>query len=153
MTATLRPFTKADTDWLVALHARVYAAEEGFDETFPVLVRQILDTFVEDAEARPPPRQAGWVAEDAGHRLGSIFRAEKASDVARLRLFVLEPRARGEGLAQARMDTCLAFARDAGFRRMRLWTHESHAPPAGCIGATAFAVLKATRRGLSGRPW
>jgi GNAT superfamily N-acetyltransferase len=130
MTATLRPFTKADTDWLVALHATIYGAEEGFDETFPVLVRQILDTFVQDAEARPPPRQAGWVAEDAtgdgGQRLGSIFCVEESPDVAKLRLFVLEPRARGTGLAQAMMDTCLAFARGAGFRRMRLWTHESH---------------------------
>lgn len=149
MTATLRPFHSTDIDWLVTRHGEIYAAEEGFDASFPVLVRQILEDFVKDqADGRPPPRQAGWVAEDApgggGQRLGSIFCVPETPEVAKLRLFLLEPRARGTGLAQQMMDTCLAFARAAGFRRMRLWTHESHAAACRLYQRNGFACVQSS---------
>lgn len=119
----LRPFASHDTDWLVDRHGALYAEEEGFDETFPLLVREILGDFL---AKQVPGRDQGWIAWDGETRVGSIFVIEDDAETAKLRLVLLEPGARGTGLAQRMLDTALDFARAAGYRRMRLWTHESH---------------------------
>lgn len=123
MNATLRPFQAEDADWLVDRHGAIYAQEEGFDSSFPVLVRQIVDDFL---ASHDPAREQGWIAHCGSDRLGSIFCVTETPEVAKLRLFLLEPKARGTGLAQHMMDKCLTFARGAGYSQMRLWTHESH---------------------------
>jgi GNAT superfamily N-acetyltransferase len=122
----LQPFTASDADWLIARHAVLYAADEGFDETFHVLVADIVARFL---ATHDPIRERGWVAWRGAARLGSIFCVTEDAQVpgvAKLRLFLVEPSARGTGLAQMLLDTCLGFARSAGYTRMRLWTHESH---------------------------
>lgn len=122
----LRPFAATDADWLIDRHQALYAQEEGYDQNFGPLVRKIVQGYLSRADAA---REAGWIVTRGDERLGSIFcMAEGADspDLARLRLFLLEPHARGTGLAQRMIDTCLHFARAAGYRRMRLWTHASH---------------------------
>ncbi len=125
MTIELRPFAESDADWVVDRHAEIYARDEGYDATFRAVVAEIVAGFL---RRNDKAREMGWIAWQAGQRIGCIFCVAEGSDqpdMARLRLFLLEPAARGTGLAQTMMDTCLGFARDAGFRRMRLWTHES----------------------------
>ncbi|MEM9787369.1 MAG: GNAT family N-acetyltransferase [Pseudomonadota bacterium] len=120
----IRSFEAGDRDWLVAQHADHYAQAEGFDQTFGPLVGGIIDTFLADHD---PACEAGWIAYDGKSRLGSIFCVRLGAHTAKLRLFYLVPQARGTGAAQALLDQCLGFARDAGYRDMTLWTHESHA--------------------------
>lgn len=134
---TLRPFVEADADWVVARHGALYAEAEGFDGTFPVLVAGILREFL---AAHDPARERGWVAERGGQRLGSIFCVDAGQGVAKLRLFLVEPGERGTGLAQRMVETCVGFAREAGYARMRLWTHESHRAAGRLYGRNGFEL-------------
>jgi len=120
---SLRPFDRRDIDWLTERHATLYAQDEGFDDTFRVLVRTIL---IEFAGWNDPACERGWIAEGPGGPLGSIFCVRQDADIAKLRLFLLVPEARGLGLGRRMLRTCMEFARGAGYKGMTLWTHESH---------------------------
>ncbi|MEL6564943.1 MAG: GNAT family N-acetyltransferase [Pseudomonadota bacterium] len=120
---TLRRFDAADTDWLVAQHATLYARQDGFDDSFGPLVRSILEDFVADHD---PLRERGWIAELSGQRVGSIFCVALDERTAKLRLFLLLPECRGRGLGAQLLTRCMGFAREAGYAGMQLWTHESH---------------------------
>lgn len=119
----LRAYEPGDFDWLVDLHGRHYAEAEGFDDSFAPLVATILRDFEADHD---PACEMGWVAERNGARLGSIFCVRVDDQTAKLRLFILSADARGAGLGRRLLETCMGFARDAGYKRMQLWTHESH---------------------------
>lgn len=123
----LRDLQPGDAGWIVSRHGALYARDEGFDSSFEALVAEIVAGFL---RAHDPARERGWIAEGpAGERLGSIFCVGEdpaRPEVAKLRLFLVEPEARGTGLATTMLQTCLSFARAAGYRHMRLWTHESH---------------------------
>ncbi|MCR9126790.1 MAG: GNAT family N-acetyltransferase [Rhodobacteraceae bacterium] len=120
----LRPFAPADTEWLVAQHGLQYARAEGFDASFAPLVASILADFNACHDAA---RERGWIAQQGDQRLGSIFCVRQGAETAKLRLFLLVPEARGKGLGKRLLRTCMGFARASGYRRMVLWTHESHA--------------------------
>lgn len=119
----IRRFTARDRDWLVDQHKLHYAREEGFDDSFGVLVAQIVDDFL---RSHDPAVEAGWIAWNNGTRLGSIFCVRLAAQTAKLRLFLLMPQARGKGLGRRLLAHNTAFARTAGYARMQLWTHLSH---------------------------
>ncbi len=127
-TPILRPFRADDAAWLVERHATLYARDEGFDATFGPLVAEILSDFL---ASHDPERECGWIAEENGQRLGSIFCVAAAPETAKLRLFLLVPEARGKGLGKRLLTACLAFARAAGYGEMVLWTHESHRAACG----------------------
>jgi len=135
---TLRPFTEADLDWLVEAHATLYAREEGFDDSFGPLVETILRGV---PLKHDDVRERGWVATHEGHRLGSIFCVESSqSSWAKLRLFLVLPQARGFGLGQHLLETCLGFARGVGYDGMTLWTHKSHAAACALYEKNGFAL-------------
>jgi GNAT superfamily N-acetyltransferase len=140
MSYTLCPIAPQDADWITACHAALYARDEGFDSSFGDLVAQIVAGFL---SSHDPSCERGWIAWQGETRLGSIFCVQEGPGVARLRLFLVEPEARGTGLAQHMLDTCLGFARGAGYRRIRLWTHESHRA-AGRLYARNGFVLTAS---------
>jgi GNAT superfamily N-acetyltransferase len=135
----LRPFHPDDADWLSAAHGRLYAEAEGFDESFEPLVASILADFI---AAHDPEREAGWIAEQDGARLGSIFCVRQSEETAKLRLFLLLPEARGQGLGKRMLATCMGFARDAGYRDMTLWTHESHRAACALYRAAGWSVVE-----------
>ena len=141
MDVTLRALAESDDAWIIARHADHYARVEGFDASFPVLVARILQDY---RAAHSPERERGWMAVDPqGTRMGCIFcvTEDKANpEVAKLRLFYVEPAARGAGVAQALLDACLGFARGAGYTRMRLWTHESHTAAGRLYARNGFAM-------------
>ena len=120
---TLRRFGPDDVDWLVEQHGTLYAKAEGFDDSFGVLVAQILADFVADHD---PTRERGWIAQDNEQRLGSIFCVSAGATTAKLRLFLLTPAARGKGLGKRLLQACMDFARETGYTELVLWTHESH---------------------------
>lgn len=136
--AILRPFRPDDAPWLVEQHGTLYARDEGFDETFAPLVARILDGFVTDHD---PTCEQGWIAENAGERLGSIFCVRLDEQTAKLRLFLLVPKARGSGLGKRLLSTCVTFARDKGYQQMQLWTHESHEAACALYRTTGWQLV------------
>jgi GNAT superfamily N-acetyltransferase len=126
-----------DAGWLVMRHGELYAEEAGFDASFEPLVARILADFLEHHH---PARERGWIARAGERRLGSIFCVQgPAPDTAKLRLFLLEPEARGIGLGQRLLDACMGFASEAGYARMTLWTHESHAAACRLYARNGFS--------------
>ena len=136
----LRPFEASDKAWLVAEHGTAYARDEGFDDTFGLLVASILDDFISDHD---PAAERGWMAErGTGTRLGSIFCVRAGEGSAKLRLFYLTCTARGMGLGQRMLETCVGFARDAGYRDLVLWTHASHRAACALYAKNGFELTK-----------
>lgn len=145
----IRSFTAGDRDWLLEQHEVHYARDEGFDASLGVLVAQILDDFL---AGHDPTCERGWIAWREGQPLGSIFCVRLTQDCAKLRLFLLTPDARGKGLGRRMLSTCMGFARDAGYQRMQLWTHESHRA-AGALYARSGWTLNSSKPVVSfGKP-
>ena len=118
----LRPPQPGDLGWVVERHGARYAAEYGWDATFEALVARVVADF---AERRDNQREAGWIAELDGDRVGCVFcTAADADDTAQLRLLLVDPSARGAGVGTRLVDECLRFARRTGYRRITLWTND-----------------------------
>ncbi|GAA2633244.1 GNAT family N-acetyltransferase [Paractinoplanes durhamensis] len=112
-----------DLGWVVQAHGEIYAREYGYDLSFELMVARIVTDWAGDHD---PARAAAWIAELDGRRVGSIFCVgDTDRDTAVLRVLLVEPIARGTGLGGRLVDTCIEFARKAGYRRMTLWTTDS----------------------------
>ncbi|MAY88989.1 MAG: GNAT family N-acetyltransferase [Pseudooceanicola sp.] len=135
----LRLFTASDAEWLIERHATLYRRDEGFDASFGQLVAQVVHDFL---ARHDPAREAGWVAEAEGQRLGSIFCVSAEKTTAKLRLFLLDPASRGKGLGKRLLHHCMEFARLAGYRDMVLWTHESHRAACALYAATGWQLIE-----------
>jgi len=110
-----------DLGWVVITHGEVYAAEFGWDTSFEALVARIVADY---AAAPDPAHEAAWVAELEGRRAGCVFCvAGDNPRTAKLRILLVEPGARGHALGDRLVQTAIAFARQAGYERMRLWTN------------------------------
>jgi len=119
--AVIRPLDRAgDPGWVVMTHGELYDTEFGWDTSFEALVARIVADY---ANGHDPGREAAWIAELDGARVGCVFCVAEDAQTAKLRILLVAPQGRGHGLWGRLVDTCLAFARDAGYARIRLWTN------------------------------
>ena len=125
MSVVLRPPAPGDLGWIVQRHGALYAAEEGWDHRFEGVVAQVVADYVKTFD---PEREACWIAEHAGEKVGSIMLAKETDTVGRLRLLLVEPTARGLGVGEALIAACIERAHKAGYSEMVLWTQSNLLP-------------------------
>ncbi|MEQ1610854.1 MAG: helix-turn-helix domain-containing GNAT family N-acetyltransferase [Hyphomonadaceae bacterium] len=123
---TLREPGPGDLGWMVQRHGELYDEEYGWRGPFEGMCAGIVSDFVKTFD---PKLEKCWIAEVDGRRAGCVMLVKddpkaKKANVARIRLLLLEPFARGLGLGRRLVEECIAFSRARGYRRVTLWTHK-----------------------------
>ena len=152
---SLRPLRAGDVGWITHRQGLLYAEEYGWDVTYEGLVAEILGSFVKQFD---PAAENAWVAEREGAIVGSVFLVRESAKIARLRLLYVEPSARGLGLGRHLVDVCVAFAREKGYRTIRLWTNDVLVSARRIYQAAGFRLVEEKRhhsfgKDLLGQTW
>lgn len=139
----LRAPGPGDMGWVASRHGALYAAEFGWTAGFEALVARICADYI---DAFDPATHRGWIAERGGIRLGAVFlvpgeiAADGAARSGKLRMLFVEPEARGLSLGRRLVRTCIAAARDLGYARLDLWTHDRLEAARGIYASEGFQL-------------
>ena len=143
----LRSHRPGDLGWVVERHGALYAEEYGWDERFEALVAEIVARFVKHFD---PALERCWIAEADGERVGAVLVVKQSRSTAKLRLLIVEPRARGRGLGRRLVEECIAFARAKGYRKLVLWTQSNLAAARAIYKQCGFRRVRKERHSSFG---
>ena len=152
----VRQHLPGDMGWVVQRHGELYWQEYHYDERFEALVAEIVAQFIQNLD---PHRERCWIAEKDGERLGCIFLVQKSPTVAKLRLLLVEPSARGQGIGKRLVDECVRFGREAGYKKILLWTQSELSAARGIYKSAGFQLIAEerhdswSRKGLVAETW
>jgi GNAT superfamily N-acetyltransferase len=145
----LRAPRPGDFGWIVKRNAELYAQEYQWREPFEGVCAQIVADFANKFDAK---RERCWIAEMNGENVGCIFLAKDSATVARIRLLLVDPKARGLGLGARLVDECLRFARCAGYKKVTLWTHSVLTAARHIYEKAGFKLMRSERHKDWGPP-
>lgn len=135
----LRDPKPGDMGWVVQQHGALYAKDYGWSNEFEALVATIVAQYVRKHQ---PEWERCWIAESQGRNVGSVFVVRKSATVAKLRMLILSPEARGMGLGGRLTDECIAFARQKGYKKMELWTNSCLDAARAIYAKRGFKLVK-----------
>jgi GNAT superfamily N-acetyltransferase len=136
----IRPLDQpGDLGWVVMAHGEQYAEEFGWDTSFEALVARIVADYASDHD---PAREAAWIAEVDGQRVGCVFCVAADDTTAKMRILLVDEPGRGHGVGRQLVDTCVAFARNAGYRRVTLWTNDVLVAARRIYQAVGFTLVE-----------
>ena len=151
----LRSHRPGDIGWIVSRHGALYAREYGWDISFEALAAEICAQFIRSYDAS---REHCWIAEIGGEPVGSVFLVKASDEVAKLRLLLVEKKARGVGVGRALTEQCIHFARQAGYTSITLWTQSILVAARGIYQRAGFQRVKEEKHhsfgvDLTGETW
>ncbi|HKU46878.1 MAG TPA: helix-turn-helix domain-containing GNAT family N-acetyltransferase [Burkholderiales bacterium] len=135
----LRGHRPGDIGWVVSRHGKVYDDEYGWGPGFEALVGEIGARFLRQFDAK---RERCWIAEMDGEPVGSVFVVKASPTVAKLRLLLVEPHARGFGIGRRLVQACIDFSRQARYRKLVLWTQSNLTAARAIYAAQGFCKAK-----------
>jgi N-acetylglutamate synthase-like GNAT family acetyltransferase len=136
----IRPLGQpGDLGWVVMAHGELYAAEFGWDASFEALVARIVADYAGSHESG---KDAAWIAELDGQRVGCVFCVRTSDQVAQLRILLVDPQVRGRYLGRRLVEQCVRFARDSGYRELVLWTNDPLASARRIYLAAGFRLVE-----------
>jgi DNA-binding MarR family transcriptional regulator/GNAT superfamily N-acetyltransferase len=151
----LRSHRIGDIGWVISRQSIAYAEEYGWDISYEALVAEICAQFIKNYDAS---REHCWIAEVDGEPVGSVFLVKASDELAKLRLLLVEKKARGLGVGRALVEQCIRSAREKGYRKMTLWTQSILVAARGIYQSAGFRCVKEDKHhsfgvDLTGETW
>lgn len=151
----LREHRPGDIGWMIEAHGRIYAQEYGWDSSFEALAAEVGTEFLRKFD---PKWERAWIAEVDGERMGCVFLIRKSAKVAKIRVLIVDPRARGLGLGRMLVEECIRFARQKGYAKITLWTNSVLSAARAIYEKTGFKLVasekhKSFGKQLIGETW